>query len=162
MDITNIKLEGSGAEFSTERHYRYALWRVWNPDKGIVMFIGLNPSRANERKNDPTIRRVISFGYNWGFGGVVMANIYGWISPYPEDLQTCEDPIGENDKWVEALAKHCQRIVFAWGKFKQAEKWSQAIIDMFPDAYALKINKDGSPQHPLYVPGNVIPVKFKK
>jgi hypothetical protein len=162
MEMSNIKLEGNGAVFSTERHYRYALWRVWNADNGIVMFIGLNPSTANERDNDPTIRRVMSFAYDWGFGGVVMANIYGWITPYPLELQACEYPIGENDQWVEALAKHCQKIVFAWGKFKQAAKWSQVLIEMFPDAYALKINNDGTPRHPLYVPGKIIPVKFKQ
>jgi hypothetical protein len=163
MDINNIKLEGNGAVFNdtNNRLYRYALWRIWKEEKGLVMFIGLNPSTANERDNDPTIRRVMSFAYNWGFGGVVMANIYGLISPYPEALQACEDPIGGNDQWVEALGKYCHRVVFAWGKFKQAAKWSQPLIEMFPDAFALKINKDGTPRHPLYVPGNILPVKFK-
>jgi hypothetical protein len=163
MDINKIKLEGNGAVFNdpNTRLYRYALWRVWNKDNGLVMFIGLNPSTANERDNDPTIRCVMSFAYNWGFGGVVMANLFGLISPYPEDLITCKDPLGGNDQWVEALAKHCQRIVFAWGKFKETKLIASNVIEMFPEAYALKLNNDGSPRHPLYVPSKVIPVKFK-
>jgi hypothetical protein len=49
------------AEFSACRKNRYALWRVWNEADPLVMFIGLNPSVADETADDPTIRRCIQF-----------------------------------------------------------------------------------------------------
>ena len=45
----------SDALFSKDRVYRYALWRIWDLKKPKVLFIGLNPSTADEIKNDPTI-----------------------------------------------------------------------------------------------------------
>lgn len=162
MKLSNIKIEGSGAAFSDCRNYRYGLWRIWNEDNGIVMFIGLNPSKADERDNDPTIKRVMSFAFKWGFGGVIMANLFAWVTPYPWELKECKNPLGENVQWLGELSLKSQRIVFSWGTFKEAQARATEVIQLFPDAYALKINKDGSPQHPLYVPGNVIPVKFKQ
>ena len=50
-----------GAWFSTDKRYRWALWRTWNVNKGRVVFIGLNPSTATETEDDPTVRRCIGF-----------------------------------------------------------------------------------------------------
>ncbi len=64
------------AKLSDCRIYRYALWRIWDDAKPLVMFIGLNPSTADETEDDPTIRRCISFAQNWGYGGLYMANLF--------------------------------------------------------------------------------------
>ena len=48
---------GSGACFSNDRIYRYSLWRRW--DNGPTLnFICLNPSTADETRNDPTVTRL--------------------------------------------------------------------------------------------------------
>ena len=49
----------SDAHFSKNRIYRYALWRTWDESKPKVLFVGLNPSTADEIQDDPTIRRCI-------------------------------------------------------------------------------------------------------
>ena len=151
----------SGAEFSTCRNYRYALWRIWDMNKPKVMFIGFNPSTANEISDDPTIRRVKSIAHNLDFGGVYMANLFAWVTPYPDELLKCTDPIKGNDLWLKKIASLCAEIIFAWGSFKEAQEQAMKVIMMFPEAKALVINKDGSPRHPLYVPGNISPVKYK-
>lgn len=56
----------SGAIFSPCREYRYKLWRTWDASKLPLNVIGLNPSTADETKNDPTIRRCIQFAIDWG------------------------------------------------------------------------------------------------
>src|ERR1700691_893264 len=66
-----------GAVFSPCRRYRYALWREWGvlpgmPDKGYVLFVGLNPSTADETRDDATIRRCIAFAQAWGYSGLCM------------------------------------------------------------------------------------------
>ena len=69
----------SDAYFSKDRIYRYALWRIWNHNLPKVVFIGLNPSTADEIEDDPTIRRCMSYADNWGYGGYIMGNIF-WTS----------------------------------------------------------------------------------
>jgi hypothetical protein len=149
-----------GAEFSDCRNYRYVLWRIWDVSKPKVMFIGLNPSTANEVSDDPTIRRVKSMAKGWGFGGVYMANLFSFVTAYPDELLKCPDPVNGNDLWLYKIAAQCNEVVFAWGSFKEAQERAKKVIAMFPNAKALHINKNGSPKHPLYIKGDTIPVLY--
>lgn len=151
---------GSGAEFSADRKYRYALWRIWEPDIPFVMFIGLNPSTANEHNNDPTIKRVMKIVQGWGYGGFYMMNLFAIVSSKPEILLTDPDPIGDNDRWLDKIAFECETIVFAWGAFKEAKERAEAIVKRFPDAYCLRKTKGGHPWHPLYIPADTQPILF--
>ena len=150
----------SGAEFSDCRRYRYTLWRIWDKSLPMVMFIGLNPSTANELADDPTIRRVKRFAYDWGFGGVYMMNLFAFVTPYPSALKNCEDALGDNDGWLEMISEKCEKIIFAWGSFDEAKGRAKEVMERF-EGYALLINKDGSPRHPLYVKSSVVPVKLE-
>lgn len=150
----------AGAEFSECRNYRYALWRIWASNKPLVMFIGLNPSKANEVKPDSTITRVCTISKKLGYGGIYMMNLFAIVSKDPTVLKTCDNPLGDNDGWLERIAPQCQDVIFAWGAFKEAKERCKQVIAMFPNAKALIINKDGSPRHPLYVKGSIVPVPF--
>ena len=77
----------SKAEFSLDGHFRYSLSRIWENKLPKVLFIMLNPSIANSKKNDPTIRKIISYSKSWGFGGLYVGNLYSHISPYPKDIR---------------------------------------------------------------------------
>src|SRR6478752_4672321 len=109
--------EVSGAEFSEDRKYRYMLWRVWDKRKAKVMFIGLNPSTANEREDDPTIKRVCAIAKHNGFGGVYMLNCFAYISTDPSLL--VHDSASEefNNDTLITVAGLCWDVVFAWGNF---------------------------------------------
>ena len=152
----------SGAEFSEDRRYRYALWRIWDENKPLVMFIGLNPSTANETEPDPTITRVTNFAYDWGYGGFYMMNLFGIVSSKPEVLVSDPDPIGENDIWLEMISAKCKDVVFCWGVFKQARERAQEIKRRYPGAYCLKLTKEGHPWHPLYVKGDTKLILFNQ
>ncbi len=151
----------SGAQFSDCQKYRYALWRIWDRSKPLIMFIGLNPSTADHINDDPTIRRVKKFAADWGYGGVYMMNLFAFVTPYPEELKKCDDPIGENDGWLEKISSQCEKIIFAWGSFPEATERAEFVLNNF-NGHALIINQDGSPRHPLYVPANVKPVPYSK
>lgn len=160
--MTNLPVDNpSGAVFGGDGAYRYALWRIWDSSLPMVMFIGLNPSTADAVKDDPTIRRVRDFAKRWGYGGVFMMNLFAVVSSDPKVLKTCDDPIGSNDRYLVEISSHCKDVVFAWGNFKEAVERSKQVAKMFPGAKALQINKNGSPKHPLYVKGDVVPVIFK-
>lgn len=153
--------ENNGASFSECRRYRYSLWRIWEPEKPLCMFIGLNPSTANEASDDPTIRRVKNFAASWGFGGVYMMNLFAWVTAYPEELRRAEDAVGgANDFQLKQVGKLCSEVVCAWGSFPEAVERAEIVKAMFPGAKALVLNADGSPRHPLYVPKKVQLIPF--
>ena len=158
----------SGALFSKCRRFRYVLWRIWDQDKPKVMFIGLNPSTANETEPDPTITRVVNFASRWGYGGVYMLNCFPLVTEDPEYLEMYlyqNNPFyteSENFERLKHYGSISDKVIFAWGAFKivKYREWDKKIIKLFPEAQALVINKDGSPRHPLYVNKNVKPIKF--
>lgn len=158
MDISSY----CGAMFSECRKYRYCLYRTWKPGTPVLIVIGLNPSSADERTDDPTIKRVCAIAKNNGYGGILMFNLFALITPNPVDLVNHADPVNENDQWLAGLRGHKGDIVFAWGNFKMARERAKKVIDMYPDAYALCINKNGSPKHPLYCRADSKLIKFNQ
>lgn len=153
----------NGAEFSGDRKYRYSLWRIWDKSKPLIMFIGLNPSIANESKNDPTMRRIMGFADSWGYGGVYMMNCFAYVSDNPKNIKYSADVDEFNMDLIPVIAEQCKDVVFAWGACKAVKEsgWDTELIEMFPNAKCLKKNKDGSPIHPLYVKGDTKLINFK-
>lgn len=151
----------SGATFSECRKYRYALWRIWDAQLPLLMFIGLNPSKADETNKDNTIGKVTKVAEHNGYGGFYMMNLFAVVSKKPEVLKTDPDPLGDNDGWIEKIALKCKDVVFAWGDFKEARQRAEKIKELFPNAFALHINKNGSPKHPLYCLDKTKLIPFK-
>ena len=160
MELTWFNKD-SDALFSEGGKRRLVLWRIWDRSLPLVAFIGLNPSKADGENDDPTIRRVKRFAKDWGYGGVVMLNLFTMITPFPYNLILDQDN-KLNNQYLKSYGSLCQEVVFAWGNFKEARNRSREVIKMFPDATALHINKNGSPKHPLYVRADIQRVKFKK
>jgi hypothetical protein len=159
--------ENNGASFSSCRKYRYALWRIWEESKPLVMFIGLNPSTANESEPDNTIKRVTRICKHNGYGGFYMMNCFPLVSKNPSALQDFFDtPFHdvediENMRQLLEVSRKCKDVVFAWGNFKEAKERGKSISGYFKNAKALAILKDGSPKHPLYCKGTSEFIPFK-
>lgn len=151
----------SNANLSICRKYRYALWRIWDESKPYAMFIGLNPSTADETENDPTINRCISYSEDWGYGGLCMANLFAFRATEPSHMMSSDDPIGsDNDEWLKKLSKDAGVIVAAWGNKGSYLNRSKKIIDMIPNLMCLKVNKSREPAHPLYQPRTAKPIRI--
>ena len=142
----------SGADFSECKNYRYALWRIWDRSLPLVMFIGLNPSTANEVDNDPTIKSVCRIAKANGYGGVYMMNCFAYVSTDPKGLKLNPLTGDWNNNKLRSVAKDCKDVVFAWGNFDIVKSTGRdkELSKMFPEAFALHVNKNGSPKHPLY------------
>lgn len=156
--------------------YRYTLWRSW-PIEDLVgfersaetraheylMVIGLNPSTADDKQDDPTIRRCIDFAKRWGFGGLCMTNLFAWRDTKPENMKAASSPIQpegtrDNDKWLQHCADEAGMILAAWGTHGDYLNRAKRVIEMLPPMKCLVKNADGSPKHPLYVPASTIPI----
>src|SRR5271163_4233725 len=152
----------SDATFSPDRKYRYTLWREWpmpehETRQGYVMFIGLNPSTADEVKDDPTIRRCRGFAKSWGFARMCMTNLFAYRATKPRDMMGQADPVGsENDKYLSKVARE-GFVVAAWGRTGEFIGRDKQVLSLLDDVY--QIGEASYPRHPLYLPKNLQPVK---
>lgn len=158
----------TGAEFSPCGNYRYRLWRVWDDKKPLVAFCMLNPSIADDKKNDPTVERCQRRAEKMGYGGLVVVNIFAYISTDPDALKRPGlDIVGlwNNVRLVET-AKECDMMICGWGKHGSLNNRADRVMEILKTwvpkkkIRALKINKDGSPAHPLYIGYDVKPIPF--
>ena len=149
------------AILSADRNYRYVLSRIWDEKKAMVVFIGLNPSIADENIDDPTIIRCINFAKSWGYGGLFMLNLFAFRATKPSDMFNQVDPIGiENDKYIEEYSNKADKVICAWGNHGRYMQRSQDILNQIDNAYYLKLNKSGEPAHPLYLKLELNPILF--
>lgn len=143
------------AIISTDGQYRYALRRAWDRNRPSVLFIGLNPSRADDRVDDRTINRCIRFADAWGYGQLVMGNLFAFRTPYPRSLWRARDPIGPlNDRWLRRLIAEADITVVAWGT--KGNRWGRdrVVLNWIASPKCLAISKHGHPKHPLYLPAS--------
>ena len=152
----NYKLK-SDAKFSSCRRYRYTLWRIWDASKPFVMFIGLNPSKADETQDDPTITRCKNFAKSWDFGGICVTNLFAFRATFPDNLKASKKPIGEeNDAWIHKISTEAGIIIAAWGNDGIYLNRAKAIKNSISNLNCIKKNKSGEPSHPLYLKNQLL------
>ena len=127
----------------------------------------LNPSTADEVKNDPTVERCEVRARTTGYGGLIVVNIFAWRSTDPNALYKLDDPIGpENDDAIRWAALNSEMVVCGWGthagRLGARGREVKAILDKARPgcAHALQVNADGSPKHPLYIAYSKLPRPF--
>lgn len=142
----------SWAQFSDCEAYRYALERRWGPGRGVA-FVMLNPSTADERRNDPTIARCERRARDWGYDALRIVNLFAFRATLPADLRRADDPFGpDNASALSAAEDWADMLLAAWGVHG-------ALQGAGPD-YAARVGRPmmhlgltqaGHPRHPLYV-----------
>ena len=138
------------AGFSRCRRYRYWLHRRWSDDPGVV-FIGLNPSAADAQQDDPTLRRIMGFARDGGFGQVTVVNLFAWRAKQPAMLRQTADPVGpRNDYWLRRLTRSGEPVVVAWGNDGRYQGRDRTVLGMLAAPLCLGVTTAGSPRHPLY------------
>ena len=155
------------AEFSECHKFRYTLTRTWESLTPKLCVIGLNPSTATAEKNDPTIRRCIGYAQAWGYGGLLMLNLYAYRATLPADLwqrwQGGYDIVGgERNSFaamLEYIAAHnCALTLAGWGRDRKTR--GRNAMQAIPGLHYLTLNSDGSPGHPLYLRADLKPQPF--
>lgn len=157
----------SGARFSTDRLYRYALWRIWDRSRPWCNFLMLCPSTADEATNDPTIERCQRRAGRWGFGGLVVTNLFAFRTTDPFGLRTVHDPIGpQNDAAVVAAARDAALVICAWGAWgsylARSATVQKILGDLGVSPFCLGRTKAGEPAHPLYLSYSCTPVSMNE
>lgn len=152
----------SSAAYSGCETYRYFLARVWDTSLPSINFLMLNPSTADERRNDPTIERCERRARQMSFGAFVITNIFAFRATDPRDLRAAARPEGPRNKQVllEEATK-ADTLLAAWGAHGEHLGQGSRTIDMLLNRgirlYHLGRTKKGQPRHPLYVPYSTRP-----
>lgn len=192
----------AGADISPCGKYRYRLWRewrlhplpaqwdMWTNDDGspivdgagqqlgepkTCLFVMLNPSTADGKEDDPTIRRCVGFAKSWGYDRMEVVNLFAYRATDPRNLlalKHSDEPWGidNQSKIYRAMDKSVNRIVCAWGAhgthLGQGETvlgWIEdyaEFLDETPEIVALGLTKDGQPRHPLYLAKDATPFAY--
>lgn len=150
-----IYTSSAGAFFSDDRRYRYVLWRRWNIDGPVMMFVGLNPSTANEKFDDPTIRRCIGFARAHGAAGVIVSNLFAFQATKPRDLFAEPEPVGSDaDAWLGAAAEVASSTIACWGAHGCHQDRASEVLHVLRDPLCFGVTLHGEPRHPLYLRGD--------
>ena len=157
--------DNRGAELSPDGIYRYLLWRRWDADLPRALFVMLNPSTADAEVDDPTIRRCIGFAKSWGMGGIRVVNLYPFRATKPADLWKARFPRGDgNLQHIERAIDPHGISIAAWGahgREAQVRETRNLFYELGVPLYALKLTADGAPSHPLYIPGDTMPIVYE-
>lgn len=163
------------AVISECKRFRYRLDREaeahdsgWDLGGPKVVFLMLNPSTADGKVDDPTIRRCMNFARDWGYGGLTVVNLYAERATEPKALFEDEAWVVrgfDNKKYVlEACVGN--DVVLAWGAHRRPDKEGDA--DLIADVCHLAFRTDclgltagREPRHPLMLRGDALRVKWK-
>lgn len=137
--------------------YRYRLSRRWSAKGATLNFIMLNPSKADEMRNDPTVERCERRARMLGFGAFSVTNIFAWRDTDPQAMRRASHPVGpDNDTVLREAALQADQVIAAWGTHgAHRGRGPDVAADLRRAAvrlYHLGLSKHGHPRHPLYVP----------
>jgi hypothetical protein len=152
----------NAATLSACGRWRYDLTRRWSPGPA-ALWVGLNPSRADAVADDHTLRRIMAFSRQGGFGAVVVVNLYALRATNPAELVGHCDPVGPgNDRYLAAHASRHDVVVVAWGATRvfpgrEGQRRHQSRIDAVlavlegKELRCVGRTRHGQPRHPSRV-----------
>ena len=153
--------DDSTAVISPCETYRYVLTRRLIKPRPVfpqrMVFLMLNPSTADAKLDDATIRRCKSFARREGRHELVVVNLYALRSTDPAGLWSHDDPVGpDNDNAILAAARMTREIVCAWGVNARKDRVAHvlALLRAGVSLACLGTTKDGHPRHPLMLPND--------
>lgn len=164
-EFKDLSGQESYAVFSEDMKFRYLLQRTWDWDKPTIAFVMLNPSTADEVKNDPTVSRCQVRAHQMGYGTLRVVNIFAFRSTNPKNLYEVDDPIGpDNDLMILKGIVSAKMIVCAWGRDGKLKGRGKEVLRNIAaygrEIHVLRVNDDGQPGHPLYQSYDCVPYLF--
>lgn len=163
------------AEISCLGKYRHYLQRDFKKGQGVCIFVMLNPSDATPEMDDPTVSKCSKYCKKWGYSSLVIINLFDYRTKDPKELRKTSDPFGpKRSKVIDNLSmginpmRERVKIVCAWGRDGKLWNRQNEIISQlrehfdYVDLECFKINKDGTPAHPLYQLDNAELIKYEE
>ncbi len=152
----------SEAVYSPCQKFRYSLSRTWDSDGSRLLYVMLNPSKATELANDPTIERCERRAKQLGYGALRIVNLFGLRETDPARLKKARYPIGsDNTGQLTIAADWADDILCAWGVHGAHKNQADSVIPLLRNSgkplLILGLSKEGHPRHPLYISYKIRP-----
>lgn len=151
------------AEFSECGRYRYWLSRNWcmrrfsDGRSPYALWIGMNPSTAEANVDDPTIRREMAFTKAMFIDVYVKCNVMDYRATLPKTLLSVAPRSDKNIECIVGMAKDARIVIAAWGALPRSlRRYADDVVSALRGTplYCMGKTANGSPRHPLYLPGN--------
>ena len=155
----------SEAVYSPCETYRYSLMRIWDAENPRLLYIMLNPSKATELANDPTIERCERRAKLLGYGAFRVTNLFALRETDPARLKRRKRPVGpDNAEQIEAALEWADDVLCAWGVHgdhrDQADSVREILARSSKPMLCLGLTKAGHPRHPLYISYKIRPTPW--
>jgi len=156
----------STVTYSDCENYRYALTRTWDPQGKRLLYIMLNPSKADELRNDPTVERCERRARALGYGAFRVTNIFAWRDTDPFAMKRAKAPVGpDNEATLQDSCTWADAILAAWGThgahLGQGPAVAATLLAQDTPVFHLGLTKDGHPRHPLYISYKTQPMRWR-
>lgn len=147
------------AVFSPDRTHRYVLERQVDMLGGLTAcLIGVNPSDADEHKNDQTIRKDLGFARIHGWSTIIKVNKFSLVSTDVRALAAAPQPYDRNtDLYMNGAFARADLLLACWGPLAKLprplrERWR--VIAALAENHGKPLHclgtaKDGHPRHTL-------------
>lgn len=162
--LTRTSVQGetrSTAIYSSCEAYRYSLTREWGNGRRVA-FVMLNPSTADELRNDPTVERCERRARMMGAGAFRVVNLFAFRATKPADLKRARAPVGPgNDAALTDAASWADQVICGWGTHGAHQSRDVVTEALLRAAgvplWHLGLTMNGHPRHPLYLPYACLP-----
>jgi hypothetical protein len=128
--ITEKNLIKTEVIFSKDKQHRYLLRKEWDKGKDKAMVVMINPSLAGEILMDHTTMYVINNLVRLDFGSVDIVNIFSNVDGSRKARESILESDQENEKQILTSAEKVDKIIIAWGKVGDKNKYIQEKQDV--------------------------------
>lgn len=127
-------------------------------DGPVYAFFGVNPSTADARLDDATVRKWTGFVSRWGGSRFIVGNVFAYRATNVGALALENDPIGPlNGEHLRSIARDADILVPCWGNRGKLPKTLRPELDKALDmlrqtgkaVMSFGITGSGDPAHPL-------------
>lgn len=144
------------AIFSRCGKYRYRLDRQVQESGIVIAFFGINPSKANDIENDPTVKKWLVFAKKNNARKFIVGNIFSTVTPYvhelPENINSIDD---DNELHLDSIISEADVLVPCWGTREKVPTILHPYFDMIMDKlkksqkpiFCFGLTKSGDPKH---------------
>jgi hypothetical protein len=169
MSAVPTELFPAGAAvFSPCQRYRYRLERDLG-SRRTVTFCLVNPSTATAETDDATIRRCIGFSRSWGFGRLLVVNLFAYRATDIRKLREVQDPVGpNNDAHILEAANEAELLIAAWGVLDPKvpcalRPRADHVLSLLAGrlVHCLRRTPGGYPEHALFLPADLLPEVYR-
>lgn len=149
------------ADISSCGHYRWMLGRAFDRPGQTALWIGVNPSTADEAQDDQSIRKLYGFGERLGINKWLVGNLFAYRATDVNELARVSNPVGKRcDEFLEGMAQQADIVIAGWGRIDKVPQPLRYRVDEVAalvrrrgkELWCWGICQDGSPRHPLMVP----------